>query len=182
MNLVARTRIDAAIQHSNPSPDVQSKFESSFPATETQFMTLKTLLEFDARVSNTPDWRQKLDTMKGAVLATEFKNNSVKLTRFTVESLLSGAEQMRLGFVSRTNPKDRRRHTVLGVGTFKPVDFIGQLNFNMGSGWGIVKMLTDFCFSKLEDGKYFLVKDPNKAVLRLYSVPMMMDDGETADQ
>ena len=31
------------------------------------------------------DWRQKLDTQRGAVLANELKNNACKLAKWTVQ-------------------------------------------------------------------------------------------------
>jgi len=41
---------------------------------------------------------------------------------------------------------------------------------NLANGWGIVRTIVDMCL-KMEEGKYVLVKDPNKSVLRIYSVP-----------
>ena len=170
LDLVVRTHVDAAVQQSG-AQEIELPLESSaFPLSETQFTNIYSLLEYDSRVSNTPEWRQKLDSMKGAVLATEFKNNSAKLAKWTVESILSGSDQMRIGFISRVNPKDRKRHSFLGNAVFKPLEFAQQMNVNLGSGWGIAKVVLDMC-SKLSDGKYILVKDPNKPLLRLYSVP-----------
>jgi translation initiation factor 3 subunit D len=73
-------------------------------------------------------------------------------------------------FVSRVNPKNNNDHVVLGVLTSKPRDFINQMALNLNNGWGIVRTLADMCL-KMDEGKYVLVKDPNKSVLRLYSVP-----------
>jgi translation initiation factor 3 subunit D len=44
------------------------------------------------------------------------------------------------------------------------------MNLNIANGWGIVRTIIDMVL-KMEDGKYVLVKDPNKNVLRLYAVP-----------
>jgi translation initiation factor 3 subunit D len=44
------------------------------------------------------------------------------------------------------------------------------MNFNIANGWGIVRTIADMVL-KRGDGKYVLVKDPNKSVLRLYQVP-----------
>lgn len=41
---------------------------------------------------------------------------------------------------------------------------------NLSNGWGIVRTIADMCL-KMPEGKYVLVKDPNKPVLRLYQVP-----------
>lgn len=40
----------------------------------------------------------------------------------------------------------------------------------MSNGWGIVRTIVDMV-QREEDGKYVLVKDPNKSILRLYAVP-----------
>lgn len=44
------------------------------------------------------DWRQKLDSQRGAVLATELRNNSCKLAKWTVSSILGGSEYLKLGY------------------------------------------------------------------------------------
>ena len=59
---------------------------------------------------------------------------------------------------------------VAGAQVMKPKDFAQQINLNMDNCWGIVRALVDLCM-KQDDGKYLLVKDPNKQLLRLYSVP-----------
>jgi len=84
--------------------------------------------------------------------------------------------------VSRVNPKDRNTHAILGAGFFKPREFAAQMNYNLSNGWGILKTFVDLCMSKLEDGKYVLVKDPNKPVLRLYSVPINTFDEEEEEE
>jgi translation initiation factor 3 subunit D len=70
---------------------------------------------------------------------------------------------------------------VLGVLGYKPRDFAAQMNLNIANGWGIVRTIVDMVL-KMDDGKYVLVKDPNKNVLRLYQVPAdtFEDDGEGA--
>lgn len=73
-------------------------------------------------------------------------------------------------YVSRANPKDSSRHVVLGTQAYKPRDFMAQMNLSIANGWGIVKAVVDMCML-LSEGKYVLVKDPNKAILRVYSVP-----------
>jgi len=49
------------------------------------------------RYSGGVNWRQKIDAQRGAVLATELKNNSCRLARWTAQSLLAGADLMKLG-------------------------------------------------------------------------------------
>jgi translation initiation factor 3 subunit D len=82
-------------------------------------------------------------------------------------------------FVSRANPKVNDKHVILGVVGWKPRDFANQMNLSLSNGWGIVRTIADMCL-KREEGKFVLVKDPNKAILRLYEVPAgsFDDDGE----
>jgi translation initiation factor 3 subunit D len=105
------------------------------------------------------------------VLATELKNNSCRLARWTAQALLAGADQMKLGYVSRVNPTNPYEHTILATQFFKPKDFAMQINLNINNVWGIVKMICELLLSK-PDGKFVLMKDPNKAIVRLYSIPL----------
>lgn len=54
------------------------------------------------------------------------------------------------------------------------------MNLSLSNGWGIVRTIADMCLKRGEDGKFVLVKDPNKSILRLYEVPndSFEDDGE----
>lgn len=72
--------------------------------------------------------------------------------------------------MSRANPKSNDKHVILGVIGWKPRDFANQMNLQLSNGWGIVRTIADMCL-KREDGKFVLVKDPNKSILRLYEVP-----------
>ena len=141
---------------------------------------VKALNEFDSKVSGI-DWRQKIETQRGAVLANELKNNANKLATWTCSALLAGADQLKLGYVSRTHPKDSSSHVILATQTHKPRDFAAQINLGINNMWGILKCLVDLC-RPLPDGKYILVKDPLKPLLRLYEVPPgTLQAGDYAD-
>ncbi|KAL0574204.1 hypothetical protein V5O48_007745 [Marasmius crinis-equi] len=136
-------------------------------------ITIRALNEFDPRAQGAggaPDWRTKLDAQRGAVVATEMKNNSCKLAKWAVQSILAGADQMKIGYISRANPRDNTRHVILSTASMRPTDFAAQLNVSLANGWGIVRTVTDLCM-KQPEGKYVLVKDPNKPVIRLYAIP-----------
>lgn len=45
------------------------------------------------------------------------------------------------------------------------------MNLNLSNGWGIVRTIIDMVRG-MKEGKYVLVKDPNKSLLRLYEVPI----------
>jgi translation initiation factor 3 subunit D len=87
VQIIVRTEVDSFVKATSPSD-------------EDTFITIKTLNEFDSRAQGSggaPDWRTKLDSQRGAVVATEMKNNSSKLARWAVQSILAGAEQMKMG-------------------------------------------------------------------------------------
>lgn len=146
--------------------EVQSVMEVN---NQRSFLTLNALNEFDPKYSGV-DWRQKLETQRGAVLATELKNNANKLAKWTAQALLASADMMKLGYVSRVHPRDHFNHTILAVVGYRPRDFASQINLNTANMWGIVKSIVDVCM-KLKEGKYVLVKDPSKPQVRIYEVP-----------
>ncbi|PWA56039.1 hypothetical protein CTI12_AA422680 [Artemisia annua] len=133
------------------------------------FLTLNALNEFDPKYSGV-DWRRKLDTQRGAVLATELKNNANKIAKWTAQAILASADMMKLGYVTRVHPRDHFNHVILAVVGYKPREFAGQINLNTANMWGIVKSIVDLCM-KLNEGKYVLVKDPQKPQVRIYEVP-----------
>ncbi|KAG6039793.1 hypothetical protein E4U41_002140 [Claviceps citrina] len=158
--LIVRTEVDAV--------------QKGTAGGEDQHVTIRALNEFDSKAQGSGgalDWRSKLVTQRGAVVATEMKNNSCKLARWTVQSILSKSDIMKLGFVSRVNPRSNDKHVILGVIGWKPRDFANQMNLSLSNGWGIVRTIADMCL-KREEGKFVLVKDPNKSILRLYEVPV----------
>lgn len=61
------------------------------------------------------DWRQKLENQRGAVLATELKNNANKLAKWTAAALIAGADMIKLGYVSRLHVRDSSHHAILGT-------------------------------------------------------------------
>ncbi|KAI9075446.1 hypothetical protein K1719_042571 [Acacia pycnantha] len=153
MYLVARCEVQSVVDMNN----------------QRSFLTLNALNEFDPKYSGV-EWRQKLETQRGAVLATELKNNANKLAKWTAQALLAGADMMKLGYVSRVHPRDHFNHVILAVNGYKPRDFATQINLNTSNMWGIVKSIVDLCM-KLNEGKYVFVKDPSKPQVRIYEVP-----------
>ncbi|XP_030562459.1 eukaryotic translation initiation factor 3 subunit D-2 [Drosophila novamexicana] len=150
------------------------------PAGELQFLSIKALNEWDSKAANSVEWRQKLDSQRGAVLASELRNNACKLAKWTVEAVLAGSDQLKLGYVSRVNRKDHLRHVILGMQQFKPQEFATQINLNMDNAWGVLRCLVDIVL-KQPDGKYLIMKDPNKPMIRLYDIPDNAFDSEGND-
>lgn len=91
--LIVRTEIDAVQKNAISGED--------------QLVTIKALNEFDSRAQGSGgalDWRTKLVAQRGAVVTTEMKNNSCKLARWTVQSILSKSDVMKLGYVAFSRP------------------------------------------------------------------------------
>lgn len=168
LHIIVRTELDAAVKNALTGDDQQ--------------ITIHALNEFDNKAQGAGgalDWRTKLASQRGAVVATEMKNNSCKLARWTAQAVLAKADLMKLGFVSRVAPRDNNHHVVLGVLGYKPREFASQMNLSLGNGWGIVRTIVDMVMGMgKENAKYVLVKDPNKSLLRLYEVPANTFDEE----
>ncbi len=73
-------------------------------------------------------------------------------------------------YITRFNVKDSSRHIILGTQQFKPSEFASQINLSMDNAWGVVRCVIDLVRTQ-KDGKYLIVKDPNKPVIRLYDIP-----------
>lgn len=169
IQLVVRTEADAYLP---PAPGSKKR----------QLVSIKTLNEFDSKAQGAggaPDWRSRLDSQRGAVVATEIKNNAFKLARFATQAILAGTDVLKLGYISRVNPKEAGRHVILATQTFKPRDLATQMNLSLANGWGIVRTIADMV--RHEDGKYVLAKDPNKPVVNLYKVPDSYPEEEESE-
>ena len=145
------------------------------------YMTAYAMNEWDGSKSGGIEWRKKIDSQKGAVLATELKNNSAKLSRWSAQSILAGADTMKIGFVSRVSKTNRLSHEILATQQFKPKDFATQLNMSTQNMWGVMKMLIEL-MQKQDEGKYVILRDPNKPVVRVYSVPMSFNEDDSDEE
>jgi len=141
---------------------------------KTQYMTAFALNEYFPTVpTNNPQiisWRDKIDSQSGAVLATELKNNAFKLAKWTAQSLLAGADQMKIGFVSRVAPKNAYEHVILATQFYRPKDFATQITLSEGQMWAMFRMFVHL-LQKQPEGKYVLMRDPNKPLVMVYRVP-----------
>ncbi|CAO0798941.1 unnamed protein product [Mucor circinelloides] len=161
IQMIVRTEVDAAVKTANG----------------TNYVTVRALNEFDPTAQGAGGalpWKKSLDSQRGAVVATEMRNNAAKLARWAVQALLADAEQLKLGYVARYNPKENSRHVILGTQAYKPRDFASQMNLSLTNGWGIVKAVVDMCL-QLPEGTYIMMKDPNRPILRVYAVPSEED-------
>ena len=145
-----------------------------------RLMTTYALNEYDPSIAGGSDWRRKLDKQRGAVFATELKNNACKLWKWTAQTLLAGADTMKLGYVSRRKAAANDSHVILGTQFYKPKLLADQINLSQINIWGILQKLVRTIRAE-EDGKFLIHKDPNTPVMMIYRVPMDTFEDEFDD-
>ncbi|WP_395241756.1 hypothetical protein, partial [Salmonella sp. s51933] len=64
---------------------------------------------------------------------------------------------------------------------FRPRELASQMNLSIDNGWGIIRCIVDYCMA-LSDGKYLILKDPNKGIIRIYDIPKYTFDSEDDDE
>ncbi|KAJ1914784.1 hypothetical protein H4219_004629 [Mycoemilia scoparia] len=152
---------------------VRTELNAVDKTTNQNYLFARALNQFSVRAPGAGgalDWNTKIHTSRGAVVATERKNNAAKLAKWGIQAVLANANQLKLGYVSRINPAKRSAHQVLTVEKYRPEEFLKQLNVDIDNAWGIVKAVVDLCLA-LPEGRYVLVRDPNKPKMFLYLVP-----------
>lgn len=133
-----------------------------------EYVLLRAVNEYDGRI--TGSYRQKLENNRGQLLSTEAKNNACKLSKWALQAQLAGVSSIRLGFISRNEPRVNTKHVLLGVLPCLTASFIGQLNLNYTNCWGIFRYIVELIRSQA-NGRYYLLKDPNRQMVRLYRIP-----------
>jgi translation initiation factor 3 subunit D len=148
-----------------------------------QLCSLKALNEYDPKVNYS--WKKHLESQRGMILATELKNNSYKLGRWTAQAILAGCNIMKIGYASRIDAKDPWSHSILSVQTHITDKFAEQIGMHRNNVFGIIRSIVDMVMS-WEDGKYLLIKDPLKGFMRIFEVPWETfaddDDGEGEEE
>ncbi|EOB03933.1 Eukaryotic translation initiation factor 3 subunit D, partial [Anas platyrhynchos] len=139
---------------------------------EVSFINIKTLNEWDSRVRKNEIPKLALT----ASLLPDTPENQTPRSASLAGGLLGAGIQNSSPaapvsrYVSRYHVKDSARHVILGTQQFKPNEFASQINLSIENAWGILRCVIDICM-KLDEGKYLILKDPNKQVIRIYSLP-----------
>eukprot|EP00731_Ephydatia_muelleri_P029154 Em0020g798a len=127
------------------------------------------------KASSGIDWRKKFEQQKGAILATELKNNSFKIAKWALTSILAQASYIKFGYVSRIFNRDNSKHEILGVQQVKPLELATQMTLDVPNAWGVLLAVIEACRALPVDedrtAKYLVLKDPNKPVVRIFRVP-----------
>eukprot|EP01016_Furgasonia_blochmanni_P002624 TRINITY_DN1101_c0_g1_i3.p1 TRINITY_DN1101_c0_g1~~TRINITY_DN1101_c0_g1_i3.p1 ORF type:complete len:573 (+),score=159.39 TRINITY_DN1101_c0_g1_i3:67-1785(+) len=138
-----------------------------------ELVQVRALNEFDL----TQDWRKRIEREKGALLSTELRNNSCKISRWICQAYLADVEKLKIGLVSRIDPKDQKRHSILGVESFARTNLESTIAFKVKDNWNLLKYIVDFLI-KQEDGRYAFIKPAYKQSLKLYKVHQKKEDDE----
>ena len=83
---------------------------------------------------------------------------------------MAGADLMKIGFVKRKSPKDPTHHEIVHQMMYEPQKFALQINLSIDNAWGVLKMIAETLLAQ-PAGVYCILKDPNKDMVRIYSVP-----------
>ncbi|CRG99630.1 eukaryotic translation initiation factor 3 subunit 7, putative [Plasmodium relictum] len=143
----------------------RGEIHSKIKGSNNSYIYICALNEYD--IKSHKNWRSQIENQKGALLANEIRNNTSKLQKFICQALLSGCDDLKLGFISRKTINDAENHHILSIQSHKTKDLSTQIGLKYENIWGIVRYITDI-ISERPDGKYVILKDPLKPLLRLY--------------
>ena len=130
--------------------------------------------EYDNNI--TGGYADKLETRRGFIFSNEIKNNSCKMSKWALKAHLAGVEYVKIGYVTRTVPGSPDKHNLLAVQKIRTLDLMQNLNLVYSNCWGVFKAVLDI-IRKEADGKFVIVKDPSKPVVRIYYAVEEQEDG-----
>jgi len=145
-----------------------------------QYFISRAINEWNSKLSGNIDYKLKLESQSGAVLAAEMKNNLNKLAKWTTKALISDADHLKLGYVTRANPRSNLNHHILLTQRYKPKDFANLMGIKGIVLWGTLNRI----LSQIEnqpDGTYLIFRDPMEPTLNIYSIPPNAFDNEGED-
>lgn len=134
------------------------------------------------------EWRKGLDINRAAFIPSEFRLNSCKMSRWTALATLSGAQQMAIGFLARTNkPSDAKvsvpgDHQILSVLTNNPLSFATQMGVSINSMWAVLDLILQPIFALRDTNEAVLMKPSDHAELRLVEKPEDSDDDDDEEE
>eukprot|EP00755_Sulcionema_specki_P017240 Sspe_Gene.1101::Locus_371_Transcript_1_1_Confidence_1.000_Length_1822::g.1101::m.1101 len=100
-------------------------------------------------------------------------------------TMLSGADTMKIGLVTRKDPKSNEGHNLLQVDTRTPIDLsVKMMTMDIKSAWNIVlKVVQALQAARSSDKKesFRIIRDPSKAQLKIFRVPDEELEGDDSD-
>lgn len=150
---------------------VRTEIDAQIPNTESEqsgFIFARALNEYDPKTVKI--WNTQLETQKGALLATEIRNNACQLAKWATQAILSSCDILKLGYVVRRSPNDRDNHQIISVQSYKTKELSAQMGLKEENSWGIFRALIDL-LAEQPEGQYIILRTPVKHVLRVYKIP-----------
>eukprot|EP00331_Platyophrya_macrostoma_P022946 CAMPEP_0176441932 /NCGR_PEP_ID=MMETSP0127-20121128/21510_1 /TAXON_ID=938130 /ORGANISM="Platyophrya macrostoma, Strain WH" /LENGTH=466 /DNA_ID=CAMNT_0017826841 /DNA_START=178 /DNA_END=1578 /DNA_ORIENTATION=- len=160
IEVVVRSEVDAYLPPKDENQDLK-------------YVKLCALNEYELGT----DWRGKLENNRGALISTECRNNSCKLSRWICQAFLADIDEVKIAFITRQNQKDASKHSILNVESYSLNSLVSMINYKLKDNWAILKGLVEI-LGKQEDGEYALVKQAYKQSIKIYRIPQK--EGEDA--
>lgn len=127
-------------------------------------------------------WTKDLDANLNTKLNTEIIDNTNKMSRWAIQSILGGVDRMRFAFVQRVDVTSNKAHKAIGFTSQQPETFINQLNMKMSNCWAILKdLLSTVLTQEQTAADYLYMKDPSQYNYRLYYMVKTENEGEDDD-
>lgn len=131
-------------------------------------------------------WDQILDIQTAVCLSKEISENTAKISRWTVQSILGDVRKMKFAFVQRADSK-AEQHKVAGTYQIETHDFANQINLNMPKCWAVLRSVIESVMRQQEQkSDYLFIKDYHQQNYKLYKMTTPMaeidDDDEEEDE
>ena len=107
---------------------------------EPQLMNVYALNEYSLNRTN---WRNQIDNSIINCLNKEVTDNSFKVSRWLIQSLLAEVDLIKFAFISRKDPSDNKKHVVIATHTVQTKSWAQQMNISMNNLWPIVKYICE---------------------------------------
>jgi hypothetical protein len=137
------------------------------PGKPNETIYIGTCFEFDSSFGGYHvDYRKNLDTLFASVFSNELKTNVAYMHRVLCESIVSGNEDIRFYWLSRSNTASTQRHEVVSTTSFSFTNLIALLQARRADYFdGLAYNLSELI---LDQGLYTLLREPNERSLSLY--------------
>lgn len=97
--------------------------------------------------------------------------------------MLAGVDFIKFAFFTRKSAKDNTHHVLLGTYGVDTRNFANQINLNMPVCWAILRETVDRVYYQNEvSGEYIFMKDPGKALMRLFKVTTEDEDEDEVEE
>jgi len=99
-------------------------------------MNCYALHEYNDKKTN---WKNNIDKAIIDTLSTEIADNSFKVSRWVVQSMLSNVEKIKFAFISRKENNNNKKHVVVKTHTLNTEQWAKQMNMSLDNMWNIIK-------------------------------------------